>query len=217
GEAGWLKEDAEAYLHCCDVPDKQVFSATMSHKAYRHGVPLLPDECHTMAHDDCIEVGGRNWRIITGGGHSPQHAALYCDGILISGDQVLPEISSNVSVWPNDPDDDPLALYLASFVALRCLPMETLVLPSHGMAFSGLHRRLDALAAHHHQRLSLLPEACDEPRSVAELLPVLFPQSLDNQQMPFAVGELVAHLNYLRLRGLLKRETSADGRWRYTK
>jgi glyoxylase-like metal-dependent hydrolase (beta-lactamase superfamily II) len=40
-------------------------------------------------------------RVVVGSGHSPEHACLYCPelGVLISGDQVLPRISSNISVF----------------------------------------------------------------------------------------------------------------------
>ena len=70
--------------------------------------------------------------------------------MLISGDQVLPKISPNVSVQPHEPDGDPLARFLASLDKLRAaVPPETLVLPSHNLPFFGLHARIDALAAHH--------------------------------------------------------------------
>ena len=93
--------------------------------------------------------------MIIGTGHAPEHACLYCAEarILISGDQVLPRISPNVSVWPQEPSANPLALFLSSLDKFRHLPEDTLVLPSHDWPFYGLHGRLDDLALHHQQRL----------------------------------------------------------------
>ena len=214
GAVGWQEECSKSFLRRCGVAEKQVTQSVSPHHGFfRQGVPMLPDEYSCIEHGDSIEVGGRRWRVVTGGGHSPDHAALYSHGLLISGDQVLPSISPNVSVWPNDLDADPLALYLDSLGSFRELPADTLVLPAHGKVFRGLHQRLDDLLTHHHQRLDLLLDACQEPRSAADLLPVLFPKSLDEQQLQFALGEVVAHLNYLCSRGQVRRDLQSDGSW----
>ena len=147
-----------------------------------------------------LSIGDRQWKAIIGQGHSPAHASLYCEraGWLISGDQVLPEISSNISVHPEQPDGDPLAGYLSSLARLRSLPRDVLVLPSHGSAFRGLHERLSALERHHAARLERLRSACREaPLSAAEALPVLFRRELDPYSLFFAMGEAIAHLNRL--------------------
>ncbi len=216
GAVGWQRECTENFLRRCGASEDQLSLSTLSQQGYRQGVARLPAEYHCIEHGDCVEIGGRSWQFVTGGGHSPEHTSLYSGDMLISGDQVLPGITSNVSVWPNEPDGDPLALYMASLVSLRGLPAETLVLPSHGKVFRGLHQRLDVLLEHHHQRLDLLFDACQEPRSATELLPVLFPRKLDDQQFQFALGEVVAHLNYLWLRGRIKRDLQSDGRWRFS-
>src|SRR5262249_15117996 len=68
-----------------------------------------------------LTIGGREWRVLIGEGHAPEHACLYCAeaGILIAGDQILPKISPNISVQAHEPDGDPLARYLASLQRLR--------------------------------------------------------------------------------------------------
>ena len=118
---------------------------------------------------------------------------------------MLPRISPNVSLMPRTPDPDPLASFLDSLAALRELPADTLVLPSHGLPFRGLHARLEALAAHHAERLEQVREACREPRTAHALFPLLFARELDAQQLSFALGESLAHLVHLERRGELER------------
>ena len=127
------------------------------------------------------------------------------DGLLIAADQVLPRISPNVSLMPRNPDPDPLASFLDSLAALRALPADTLVLPSHGLPFRGLHARLEVLARHHAERLEQVRDACREPRTAHALFPLLFARELDAQQLSFALGESLAHLVHLERRGELER------------
>jgi glyoxylase-like metal-dependent hydrolase (beta-lactamase superfamily II) len=165
-----------------------------------------------------IAIGGREWRVIIGEGHSPELACLYCaeTGVLISGDQVLPKISPNISVQAHEPDDDPLAHYLSSLAKLQAaVPADTLVLPSHNLPFLGLHARIQTLAAHHQARCDEVLTACGEPKTAMQLLPILFRRALDRHQMGFALGEALAHLNYLMHQGVLDRVLGADGVYRF--
>jgi glyoxylase-like metal-dependent hydrolase (beta-lactamase superfamily II) len=174
------------------------------HQGYRRGVPSVPSSFRRLADGSVVEIGGREWRVIIGEGHSPELACLYCaeTGVLISGDQVLPKISPNVSVQAHEPDSDPLSRFLRSLDMLRCaVPPETLVLPSHSLPFSGLHTRIGDLAAHHRARCAEIIAACGRPQSTMNLLPVLFRRPLDRHQMAFALGEALAHLHYLMGQG----------------
>ena len=178
---------------------------------------LLPGAYRRLHDGDGLTIGGRRWRVLVGRGHSPEHACLYCGehNILISGDQVIPRITSNVSVGPQEPEGDPLRDWLASHRHfLGQLPADALVLPAHNEPFYGLHIRLRALIAHHERHLQTLLDACREPRTAAELLPVLFKRKLEERQVDLAIGECIAHLNHLRQLGGIRRET-ADGVHRY--
>ena len=182
-------------------------------------VPSVPDSYRCLRNGDHVVIDGRRWEVMVVLGHAPEHAALWCEAmdVLISGDQVLPKITTNVSVWWDRPHDDPLRLYLDSLGRFRPLPPEALVLPSHGLPFRGLHTRLDALRAHHDERLAEALNAIGEPRSAAELLPVLFRRQLDTHQMSFAIGEALAHLNHLEAAGSAVRTPGADGIERFRK
>jgi glyoxylase-like metal-dependent hydrolase (beta-lactamase superfamily II) len=185
---------------------------------YASLTPAVPSRFARIRAGESVPIGGRNWEVIVGEGHSPELAALYCAelGVLISGDQILPSITPNVSVWPTEPEADALGLFLDSLERFRHLPPETLVLPSHGLPFRGLHRRIDAMVQHHDERLVRCLDGCDEPKSGAEMIKVLFRRELDGNQIFFAIGEALAHLHLLRTRGLVAREDGADGvqRWR---
>ncbi len=184
---------------------------------YNRGVPSLPTHYRRLFADEVLTIGGQRWQVRVGFGHSPEHAALYSPdlGLLIAGDMLLPKISTNVSVFAVTPWADSLADYLQSIDAYCELPPETLVLPSHGLPFRGIASRVSALHAHHEERLQVLEEHCQEPRSAAELLLTLFPRELDTHQTMFAMGEAIAHLNRLERTGQLARLVAADGSVRF--
>lgn len=181
--------------------------------AYSRAVPSVPGVMTRLRHGSRVAVGSTSWEVIVGAGHSAEPVSLFdrTGNVLISGDQVLPSISPNVSVWPSEPEADPLNDFLESFATLAHLPDDVLVLPSHGLPFRGLHGRLADLRAHHEERLTEIVEICAEDRTAAQVSSRLFRRDLDAQQMVFAMGETLAHLNYLLHRGGLTRRLGLDG------
>ncbi len=179
----------------------------------------MPGAYHRLRDGDSFLIKGQSWRVVVGSGHSPEHACLFNESrnILISGDQVIPRITSNVSVMSMEPEANPLQEWFASHQHfLNILPGDALVLPAHNAPFYGLHERLRFLIDHHEDHLLALEKACAKRSSNAiELLPVLFKRELNGDQMGLAVGECVAHLNYLFLRGQLSRSIDADGHYSY--
>lgn len=184
---------------------------------YSRLVPKVPRRYRRIMEGDEIAIGDRIWKVSMGYGHAPEHATLYCADLdtFISGDMVLPRISTNVSVYDADPDADPLGLYLSSLDQWLLLPADTLVLPSHGKPFQGLHFRIEQLNEHHRARLSETLNACQSPKNAFEMIPILFRRQLDNHQLSFAMGEAIAHLNYLWHQKKLKRLPCEDGIWRF--
>jgi glyoxylase-like metal-dependent hydrolase (beta-lactamase superfamily II) len=181
-------------------------------------IHTLPDSFRRLHDGETFEIGGRPWRVVVGNGHSPEHACLYCAelGVLISGDQVLPRISSNVSVYPTEPDADPMQQWLASLAKLRReLPADVLVLPSHNEPFRGLHERIDALAAGQERALTRLRRALAEsPKRAIDVFGALFARSIGEDNVPLlgmATGEAIACLNHLLARGEATCEADAQG------
>lgn len=179
---------------------------------YRSGAPELPPTFRPILDSEVLAIGAGRWRVICGHGHSPDHASLHEAeaGVLISGDMLLPRITTNISAPVVAPDADTLGLYLASLDRLEALPGDPLVLPSHGLPFRGLRTRIAQLRTHHARRCDLLRAACAEgPRSAASLLPVLFERDIEDPfQTLFAMGECIAHLVHLQHEGSLVRIAS---------
>ena len=194
--------------------------AAIEHYKARFGgfgksVYALPDSFRRIRDRDTLRIGDHDWQVIVGTGHSPEHACLYCPSLklLISGDQVLPKISSNVSVFPTEPEADPLGDWLASIeVLLREVPDDVLVLPAHNEPFRGLHARLNKLASGHGKGLERLRERLTEPRRAIDVFGALFARPITgNQLLGLATGEALAHLNYLLARREITRSPDSNG------
>ncbi|WP_148219785.1 MBL fold metallo-hydrolase [Azospirillum sp. B510] len=202
---------AERFYRRCGLEEEALAALLARKDGYSRGVPGVPATLTRLRAGDRLPVGGGGWTMVGGSGHSAEPVSLYraAEGdsppLLISGDQILPRISPNISVWPTEPEADPLADYLASLEAWSVLPADTLVLPSHGRPFLGLHRRASDLSRHHAERLVEIEALCTAPQTAAAVTRALFPRPLDPQQMLFAVGEAVAHLNHLIRKGRLER------------
>lgn len=182
-------------------------------------VPQMPATFHRLLDGLSVPIGEHRWVCHVGHGHAPEHIALHCPelNVLISGDMVLPRISTNVSVYDTEPEANSLTLFLQSLDRMRNLPEDTLVLPSHGKPFTGLHTRIDQLHDHHRDRLAEVVAACEQqPTTAADLLPVLFKRQLDLHQTTFAMGEAVAHLHALWHQGTLTRALGTDGVYRFS-
>ena len=181
-------------------------------------VPSVPAQYRRLMDAMVLRIGGRDWRCISGYGHAPEHIALYCAelNVLIGGDMMLPRISTNVSVYEQEPEANALAQFLDSIDKFRALPEDTLVLPSHGKPFTGMHTRIQQLHDHHSDRLAEVMEACQaRPCSAFDILPVMFKRPLDTHQTTFAMGEAVAHLHALWYASKLQRSLEADGVYRF--
>lgn len=214
GVAGYVPGATLALFRANGLDEARQAQMATRGNIYRRQVPEFPHTYRRIMDGERIAIGGRDWRVIAGYGHAPEHASLHCEslGLIISGDMLLPSISTNVSVWAVDPEGDPLGQFLASIRRYRELPAETLVLPSHGLPFRGAHGRIASLEAHHAARLEELCAACAAaPKSAFEVLEVLFRRRLDTGAIFFAMGEAIAHLNYLYYDGRLQRSVGADG------
>jgi glyoxylase-like metal-dependent hydrolase (beta-lactamase superfamily II) len=189
--------------------------AGSEHGAWYGGLPPL---ARAATGGEWIQAAGREWELIETSGHCRGHLCLYDaqNQVLISGDQVLPTISPNVSVLPSRPESNPLRDFLESLATLeqRCA-QDTLVLPSHGRPFRGLHRRIESLRSHHLEQLENLRVACREPRAAYDLLPVMYGRPLRGYHRFLALGETVAHLHYLWQAGQVERNVDGDGRIRF--
>jgi len=176
-------------------------------------VAPLPESYRRLYDGQKEPVGDYEWEVIVGNGHSPEHACFFnADlNLLISGDQILPTISSNVSVYPTEPEANPLLDWITSLRAIReRIPADVLVLPSHGKPFRGAHERIDDMVAEHLQQLDELQDFCAEPRRAVDVFPALYRAEIRDSNLMFATGEAIAHLHYLLGEGLITTTSDND-------
>lgn len=213
-------EGAARFFARNGLVDAQALDAVRQRQNYyKHLVPALPRQYRRLLDGQRLIIGGRDWHTVAGYGHAPEHMALHCPSLklLISGDMVLPRISTNVSVYDSEPDANPLTLFLTSLNRFVDLPEDTLVLPSHGKPFIGLQTRIRQLREHHQDRLEEVKQACSQrPCSACDVMPILFKRELDLHQTTFAMGEAVAHMHALWHDGVLDRFLGEDGVWRFS-
>lgn len=178
-------------------------------------VSPVPMQFTRLEEGQSIEIGARRWQVVTGKGHSPEHACLvdHEGGVMIAGDQILPRITSNVSLTLSEPDGDPLGDWLESIAKLRKLPDSLLVLPSHGEPFTGLHARLDALAKGHRDQLDALCTHLSQPRRAVDCFALLFGRAIDDNLIGLATGEAMAHLRRLEVEGRALRGVRGGVAW----
>ena len=223
GRQSWFADPADlltrklAHYHRLGYPPERLEAMRQGGDIYRSRISPPPDRFEPLAEGDEVRIGDGVWRVLTFGGHSPEHVCLWNPeaDILIAGDQILPTISPVVACWPDAPESDPLHQFLDGLAALRRLPAETLVLPAHGMPFRRLRERCDDLAEHHRRRLAAIAAACTTPATGFEIVTALFTRPLDIHQQGFAGGEILAHLNRLEADGQIHRTDSPAGVWRF--
>lgn len=202
------------FYRAAGLPDDALEAYRTRYGGFGRGVYTLPNSYRRMQDGEEIRIGDRQWRVVVGRGHAPEHVCLWseADGLFISGDQILPRISSNVSVFPTEPEANPLQEWLDSCEQLRrLLPADVLVLPSHNEPFRGAHLRLGELIGEHETNLTHVAALCAEPKRAADCFAVLFRSRITEGNTIMATGESVAHLNCLRARGALDRRCDSDG------
>jgi len=176
-------------------------------------VAPMPEAYKRLKDSDELTFAGHTWEVLIGRGHSPEHACFFDAerNLFLSGDQLLPTISSNVSVYPTEPKANPLKDWLDSLWMLKArLPEDVLVLPAHGKPFRRAHERLDALITEHIDGLDQLLEYCKRPRRAIDVFPALFKSKISGRNLMMATGESIAHLNFLIDEGSVVAATDAD-------
>ena len=165
---------------------------------------------------DLITAGGRDWTVRLGSGHAPDHATLWSMGgdLVLGGDQLLPNISANIGVYPTEPDANPLEDWLLSTERFRAFATDDqLVLPGHKLPFRGLPFRLTQMAANHDHALDRLRAHLAVPSTAVQCFQPLFRRDIGDGEYGLALVEAVAHLNYLLQRGEVSRSLGSDGAW----
>ena len=206
-------EEGVNFYHAAGFPPDAMHNYQKMFGMFGKYVAPMPEAYKRLKDSDELTFAGYTWEVLIGRGHSPEHACFFDAerNLFMSGDQLLPTISSNVSVYPTEPKANPLRDWLDSLWMLKArLPENVLVLPAHGKPFRGAHERLDALIAEHVDGLGKLLEYCEKPRRVLDVFPALFKTKISDRNLMMATGESIAHLNFLIDEGSVVGQTDAD-------
>lgn len=207
-------EEGIRFYRAAGFPEEALEIYRTRFGGFGKGIYHMPNSYRRIVDGEEIAIGGRTWQVVVGRGHAPEHACLWCKelNLFISGDQILPRISSNVSVFPTEPEADPLRDWLESCATLKALlPEDVLVLPSHNEPFRGAKRRLQELIDDHEANMDKLVALCAEPKRAVDCFPALFRSRITSGNFGMAAGESLAHLNCLRFRGRIVRTTDGNG------
>jgi len=202
------------FYKAAGFPDEALELYKTRFGGFGKGVYKLPNGYRRIQEGEVLQIGGRKWEIVVGRGHAPEHACLWCreENLIISGDQILPRISSNVSLFPTEPAANPLQEWIDSCAKLEALlPEDILVLPSHNEPFRGVKLRLQELIDLHESNMEKLLALLGEPRRAVDVFPALFKSRITSGNFGMATGESLAHLNCLMARGQIARTTDVDG------
>jgi len=214
GDTGPAPDSGARFFRAAGWDEARIEKWRASYGLFAKGVAPLPSGYRRLSECDVLTIGDDDWTILIGDGHSPEHACLWrrSDNVLISGDQLLPKISSNVSVWPTEPLADPLGDWMSSLDKLeQILPADTFCLPGHGEPFTGVLPRIEALRRGHEVALKRLERTLRSPSRAVDGFSALFARPVGEGLYGMATGEAIAHLHYLERRGRAERQPDADG------
>jgi glyoxylase-like metal-dependent hydrolase (beta-lactamase superfamily II) len=204
--AEWAEESAHRirFWRRHGLPEASAANINEHWSRHRHHFRQLPEQWSPIEDQARVHIDGADWQVIVAEGHAPAQALLHSSErhLLISGDQVLPKITPNVSVFGDQPNAEPLSRFLASNQRLARTCGDVMVLPSHNRPFIGLHARIREIEAHHAERLAKIESMLGASSlTAAALLPELFGDGLNGHEIGFAIGEAIAHLHHLVAEG----------------
>lgn len=196
-----------AFLRAAGWPEEMLAGMSVLHGRYGRAISPLPATCIDVRNGDRLTLAARNWNVITGGGHSPDHLALLRDDgkIFIGGDILLRDMPAVVPVLFDVPDADPLADWLNTLERVeKVIGPDTLVLPSHGVPFTSGGDVIRAIRQRHLGKMSRVHAALARPRRAIDLLGIRQDETV--QSLELRTAEMIACLNHLRGQGRIGRD-----------
>jgi glyoxylase-like metal-dependent hydrolase (beta-lactamase superfamily II) len=215
-QAGSQLGESLAQLAWAGTPQSVVASQTMlpAHRFPEQAGPEILFE-----DGDRIDLPGWDLHAVWTPGHTPGHLCFHerNEGILVTGDHVLPRITPNISVVPGQLPE-PLGTYLDSLRSIAEVE-HVEVCPAHEYRFRGLRERVGVLLSHHGDRLTEIEKAVAEhPGSTCWELTSRLAWSRPFDTMTgflvrLAVRETLAHLLRLAAQGRLRSSDESIARW----
>ena len=183
------------------------------------GVSPLEKGFIRLSENEIITINGVDWTVRMGKGHAPEHATFWSNELklVLAGDQVLAGISSNLGVYPTEPNADTVGDWILSCEKfLEVARDEHVVLPGHGRPFTGLPKRLVQLIENHRSALKRIKQDLNSsPKTAVELFKAIFKRDINQREYMLALHEAVGHVNHLYKTGMVYRDVRSDGAYIY--
>ncbi len=201
------KEDVSNFFIKWSIPADQMTGILSMLDGFKAGCPDLSLlNLEKITENQSIPIGNREWRVVSGWGHTPHNSALFCEneGMMISGDQILPSIFPNVSIWWGS-EENPLQAYLDSIQSQKALDIK-LVCPAHGNTLETVHQRIDTITKFHLNRIHKAIEFCrGEPKTAFECIQPVMNKKPDHFLVSLVAGQVFAILAFLEAKGIVER------------
>ena len=207
GSEGWDEWDVLYYKE--GFTQEQLTQLRISNPA-RGLAPTKSFPAVHVADGDEITVGRWRLQCVSVPGHTPGQMCLYCaeKKLMFTADHILFDITPNITHWFGA--EDSLGDYLDSLVKIRRYEM-AVALPAHRRNEMDVYERIEQIIEHHLQRLTETVDAlAGHPNAHATEIAAHLKWSMRGKsweefplsQRWFAVGETMAHLDYLIRRGM---------------
>lgn len=161
-----------------------------------------------------ISIGDYTFTCILVPGHTPGQMCLYLEKeqLLFTADHILFDITPNITSWLDVADS--LGDYIESLHKIQGFPIKT-ALPAHRKNDIDVYERIQQILSHHKYRLeNTIDILVKEPALNSYEIAARMKWSMRGKcweefplsQRWFAVGETMAHLDFLLVRGLIKQK-----------
>ncbi|MEZ2659009.1 MBL fold metallo-hydrolase [Aneurinibacillus aneurinilyticus] len=183
------------------MPDTVVEQLGENDDMFYKLVRPFPKQTKPIVEGGTYRIGELVYEAIHTPGHAEGHMCFYNkeEKVLLAGDHLLKKISPNIS-YHGHGDSNPLHTYLTSLEKIKALDI-VLVIPGHGPVFTEAQERIEELVRHHEERLAFVLDVLDSEMTAYEISQKLFSHVLTVHEQRFAIGETLAHLNYLEEKG----------------
>lgn len=197
---------------------EEVIKKSLHNNPARKFVPRYAFESIPVEEGSKLCYGNYEFTCIVTPGHTPGHTCLYCEKeqLMFTGDHVLFGITPNITLWRELPSS--LHSYIDSLRKIKESEVK-LALVGHREITGEFHNRVEEILIHHENRLSDAYTIIDKYPGIdgyelaSKMKWSIRAKDWDDfpaNQKWFAVGETIAHLNYLVIENKIYKEVE-DG------
>ncbi|MBS4026278.1 MAG: MBL fold metallo-hydrolase [Clostridia bacterium] len=223
--APWIENHEKAWYNTLEyfsnlyrlagLPDELIVKLTRTGEKILSMAESAPVD-KLVTDGELLRAGGEDWQVVFNPGHSDSCISLYhpVKKLFISGDHLLPRISSNPLLEPPDTPGIKRIPSLPGYIeSLKMTAkMEILeVLPGHGDKFIDYRRVIAQRFEEHENRLKTVYNLLTQtPTNAYQICRELFPQ-IQPDELFLGLSEVLNYLDILIEQGIAKNNEESDG------